>query len=433
MAVSAEVSGSSSSNPGHGPRAELCEPPPRAAVQGRFSLCVLFFLHAAAMAAYAVPFPTVLKAYGLGDYVAIAVGTGCIAAFISPMVAGSLADRRVPPERLLAVLCLFSAVLLTLTHVAVERHWGPGVFLALMMGYALANAPGFTLVTSIVLSRLSDARREFGPIRVWATWGWMLASYTVGAVFHLDHSPAAGYAAGGIFLAEAIYCMTLRPTHPAPGKSPRRLRDFFGWEALTLFRNPDHRLIFITAALFSALMSSLYIYTVLHLEAVGDSSPSRTMALAQLCEGIATFGLAAFLLRFRIKWLLTAGLVLGCLRYVLMSLNVMPALVASVALHGPLFVVFYLTCQIYLEQRVDPSIRTQSQSLLSLMNSGLGNAIGYITIRFWYNGCTRNGATDWPLFWGVLAGGVGALIVLFLICYKGRSRTPSAVAPVPGS
>jgi MFS family permease len=393
-------------------------------VEGRGSLCILFFLHAAAMAAYAVPFPTVLKSHGLGDYVAWAVGTGSLAAFISPMVAGALADRRVPPERLLAVLCLLSGVLLILTHAAVQFQWGPRTFLTLMMAYALSNAPGFTLVTSIVLSRLTDARREFGPIRVWATWGWMLASFCMGAVLHFDHSPAAGYVGGGIFLAEAIYCMTLRPTRPPPDKAPRRFRDFFGWEALALLRHPDHRLIFLTAAIFSALMSTLYVYTVRHLEAAGDTTPSTTMSLAQLCEGLATFGLAAVLLRFRIKWLLVAGLVMGFLRYVLLALDVMPAMVMSVALHGPLFVVFYLTCQIYLEQRVDPRMRTQSQALFSLMNSGVGNAVGYLVIMWWFNRCTQGEVTEWPRFWGVLAGGVAVLIVLFIAGYKGQRRPP---------
>ena len=409
-----------------GPPNEPCAPPGavlRGAplVEGRFSLCVLFFLHAAAVAAYVVPFPNVLKAYGLKDLVAYAVGTGSLAAFISPMIAGSLADRRVPPERLLAVLCTLSGTLLILVHVAVQQQWGPKVFLSLMMAYALCNAPGFSLVTSIVLSRLTDARREFGPIRVWATWGWMIASFAIGALL-LDHSPAAGYIAGGIFLVEAAYCLTLRPTRPPPDKAPRRLRDFFGWDALALLRHPDHRMIFLTAALFSALMSSYYIYTVRHLESAGDTMPSATMSLAQLCEGLATFGLAAVLLRFRIKWLLTAGLLIGVLRYTLLALDVRPAMVASVCLHGPLFVVFYLTCQIYLEQRVDPRIRTQSQALLSLMNNGIGNALGYLLTLWWFRQCEHGDTVDWPRFWSVLAVAGMALTVLFVVSYKGQKR-----------
>jgi len=402
---------------------EAGKPP---AVPGRFSLCVLFFLHAAAMAGYAVPFPNVLKAHGLGEYLAWAVGTGSVAAFISPMIAGSLADRRVPPERLLAVLCFASGVLLVLTHAAVQLHWGPRAFLGLMMAYALCNAPGFSLVTSIVLSRLTDARVEFGPIRVWATWGWMAASFCMGAVFHFDHSPAAGYVAGGIFILEAAYCLSLRPTHPPPDKAPRRLRDFFGWEALALLRHPDHRLIFLTSALFSALMSTLYLYTVQHLESAGDATPSTTMALAQFCEGLATFGLAAVLLRFRIKWLLVAGLMMGMTRYLLLMMDVMPALVLSVALHGPLFVTFYLTCQIYLEQRVDPRMRSQSQALFSLMNNGLGNALGYVTIHWWFAQCTSGKVTDWPRFWGTLAAGVAVLTAVFIAGYKGARRAEPA-------
>ena len=396
--------------------------PPSKAVDGRFSLCVLFFLHAAAMAAYAVPFPNVLKAHGLKDFVAYAVGTGSVAAFISPMIAGALADRRFSPERMLAVLNVLSGTLLILVHYSVQEGWGPRAFLGLMMAYALCNAPGFSLVTSIVLSRLSDARREFGPIRVWGTWGWMLASLAVGAVLQLDQSPAAGYVGGGIFFVEAVYCLTLRPTRPPPDTTPRRLRDFFGWEALALLRHPDHRLIFLTAALFSALMSTFYLYTVRHLKDAGDASPSTTMAFAQVLEGLATFGLAAVLLRFRIKWLLTAGLLLGTIRYLLLAMDVRPAMVASVCLHGPLFVVFYLTCQVYLEQRVDPRIRSQSQALLSLMNNGIGNALGYLTILWWFHQCEHGETVDWPRFWSVLAACTAALTVLFVAGYKGQKR-----------
>ena len=52
---------------------------------------------AAAMAAFTVPLANVLKAYGISDSaITLAFCTGGIAAFISPMIAGSLADRRVP-------------------------------------------------------------------------------------------------------------------------------------------------------------------------------------------------------------------------------------------------------------------------------------------------------------------------------------------------
>ncbi|HWB03017.1 MAG TPA: MFS transporter [Verrucomicrobiales bacterium] len=382
---------------------------------------MLFFLHAGAMAAYAVPFPNVLDAHGLGAFAVLAVGTGSVAAFISPMIVGTLADRKFSPERLLATLTFLSGTLLILVHCAVQFGWGTNVFLSLMMAYALSNAPGFSLVTSVVMSRLSDARRQFGPIRVWATIGWMVASMVVGIML-APQSPAAGYVGGGIFLAESIFCLTLRPTRPPEDRTPRRLRDYFGWDAMILLRHPDHRLIFFTSALFSALLSTFYLYTVRHLKVAGDAKPALTMGVAQFFEGVATFGLAAVLLRFRIKWVLTAALFIGVLRFALLALDKYPPIVASVCLHGPLFVLYYLTCQIYLEQRVDSRIRSQSQALLSLMNSGVGNLVGYTIIAWWYEFCRHGNLVDWPRFWGVLGIAAGLLTIMFVIGYKGRKR-----------
>ncbi len=392
---------------------------------GKGPLAVLFFLHAAAMAAYTVPLANVLKAYGISPgAITLAFCTGGVAAFISPMMAGSLADRRVPPERLLAGLCFASAVLLWLTYQAIGGHWGTAWVLGSMMAYALVAAPGFGLLTSIVLSRLTDARREFGPLRAMATWGWMGASYLI-ALMHLDFSPQSGNLAAGLFAAEGLFCLTLRPTRPTPSREPRRWRDFFGWEALRLLRHPDHRNIFLTSALFSALLSTFYRYSTPHLADLGTAEPSRTMAGAQFWEGLAMLGLGWLLTRFRLKWVLLAGLVIGSFRLALMATDQASWLAISIALHGPVFVLFYPTTQIYLEQRVDHGLRAQSQALLSLLNSGFGNLSGYLLISLWHSACTTAaGTVDWPRFWTPLAIAAAALSVYFCFSYQGQKRTP---------
>lgn len=387
-------------------------------------LAVLFFLHAAALACYTVPLANVLKTHGIGDgAITLAFCTGGVAAFISPMIAGSLADRRVPPERLLAFLCLGSAGCLILTYQAIAGHWGTPWVLGSMMAYALCNAPGFGLLTSIVLSRLTDARREFGPLRAWATWGWMVASFSISWVLQADFSPVAGYSAAGIFLVEALFCLRLKPTRPAESREPRRLRDFFGWEALQLLKHPDHRIIFLTSAVFSALLSTFYRYSSAHLKDLGDATPSLTMGLAQVLEGFAMFALAGLLLRFRLKWVLLAGLLLGVVRLGLMATHQHGWLALSIALHGPVFVLFYPTSQIYLEQRVAPRLRAQSQALLSLLNSGVGNLSGYFLIGLWHHACTSPaGMTDWPRFWAALALLTAAVAAFFTLTYKGQKR-----------
>lgn len=415
------ASSSSSPSPGSVP-ASLTEPGASPGV-GKVPLAVLFFLHAAAMAANTVPLANVLKSHGIsGQATTFAFCTGGIAAFISPMIAGSLADRRVAPERLLAALCYGSACFLTLTYWAIQHHWGTACVLGSMMAYALVTAPGFGLLTSIVLSRLKDARKEFGPLRAWATWGWMVSSFSISWLLHADKSPASGYGAAVIFLVEACFCLTLRPTPPTPSKAPRRWRDFFGWEALQLLRHPDHRLIFLTSVIFSAILSTFYRYSSAHLLDLGDPSPSATMGFAQVLEGIAMFALAGLLTRFRLKWVLLAGLLAGVLRMGLMATNMQSLLVLSIALHGPVFVLFYPTTQIYLEQRVDHHLRAQGQALLSLLNSGVGNLSGYLLIGIWHTHCTTAAGVDWTKFWTPIGIGTALLSLFFAVFYQGNKR-----------
>ncbi|RYD37747.1 MAG: hypothetical protein EOP86_02740 [Verrucomicrobiaceae bacterium] len=397
--------------------------------QGKVPLAVLLFLHCAALAAVTVPMSNVLHAHGFSaGTITWAFCASGIAAFISPMLVGSLADRSVAPERLMAGICFASAFFLALTFFSVDRGWGEGWFLGLMMIYALMMAPGFGLLTSIVLSRLRNAQREFGLLRAWATWGWLSASLGVSLVLHADHSTRSAYGAAVIYVIEGCFCLWLKPTRPLASRLPRRVRDFFGWEALQLLRHPDHRIIFVTSAVFSAVLSSFYRYSPEHLRELGNAAPSAVMSTAQMLEGVAMVTLSLLLARLRLKWVLAAGLLGGVLRLWLMSLNELPWMVASIALHGPVYVLYFTTSQIYMEQRVADRLRAQGQALLTLLNSGVGNLSGYVIILWWHGKCETAAGMDWARFWQGITAVCAVVAVLFLILYRGRKGTPSASA-----
>ena len=90
------------------------------------------------------------------------------------------------------------------------------------------------------------------------------------------------------------------------------------------------------------------------------------------------------------------------------------------ALHGCSFALVFITAQIYLDQRVDVAWRARAQALMSLINSGVGNLIGYLGTGWWFAVCTENTITHWPLFWGVLAAAVAVVLVYFLAAYRGQ-------------
>jgi MFS family permease len=145
------------------------------------------------------------------------------------------------------------------------------------------------------------------------------------------------------------------------------------------------------------------------------------MSLAQTTEIAAIFSLGWLLLKWRMKWIFTLGLGFGVLRFALSAVNSKTWLLAGIALHGASFALVSITAQIYLEQRVDTAWRARAQALLTLMNSGVGNLIGYLGTGWWFTACARPAGTQWTLFWGGLSAMVAAVLIYFLTAYRGKS------------
>jgi lipoprotein signal peptidase len=94
-------------------------------------------------------------------------------------------------------------------------------------------------------------------------------------------------------------------------------------------------------------------------------------------------------------------------------------------LHGASFVLVFVTAQIYLNHRIDAAWRTRAQALLTFLNGGVGNLIGYLGTGWWFDACTPNGQTHWPIFWGALAAMVVCVMIYFLAAYRGKEINTS--------
>ncbi len=104
------------------------------------------------------------------------------------------------------------------------------------------------------------------------------------------------------------------------------------------------------------------------------------MSLGQVTEVIAMFSLGVLLLKWRLKWIITFGLTFGVLRFAFSAVNSKAWLLVGILLHGCSYTLVFTTAQIYLDQRVDATWRARAQALLSLMNSGVGNLLGYLGV-----------------------------------------------------
>ena len=392
-------------------------------------LMILFFIQAAAMAIWFVPLGPVLDAHGMHDIKPYAFAASALAAFVSPLMFGAMAVRHVAPAQVLRWLASATAVMMAVIATAIRNTWNPWVVLALIQIFSLSYAPMFSISTALVLARLQNAQKEFGPIRSLATAGWMGGALLISAL-NLDRSALAAYLGAVFWLLVAMFTYLL-PSLEVP-KAAQHLswHERLGLDALTLLKDRETRVVFLTTTLFSIPICAFYPYAPTHLHALGFAHTSAWMSLGQVSEIIAMFSLAWLLANWRLKWIFACGLGFGVLRFALSALNSQATLLPGVTLHGASFVLVFITAQIYLNQRIEAAWRSRAQALLTLMNGGVGNLIGYLGTGWWFNACTVRGETHWPLFWGALSLAVVGVMVYFLAAYRGQPRRSAKVQVV---
>ncbi len=383
-------------------------------------LMILFFIQAAAMAVWFVALGPILDAHGMNAIKPYAFAAIALASFFSPLMFGAMADRHVPPAKILRWLAFATGITMAVIGMAIQNGWNPWLILALIQIFALSYAPMFSISTALVLARLEDANKEFGPVRALATIGWICGAVLISAL-SLDRSAFAMYLGAVFWLMVAAFTFFL-PQLEIP-KSAEHLswHERLGLDALTLLRDRDTRVVFVTTTLFNIPLCAFFPYAPTHLHELGFTHTSAWMSLAQTTEIVGMFGLAWLLHNWRLKWIFAAGLVLGVARFVLSAMNTKTSLLLGVSLHGASFVLVFITAQIYLNQRIDAAWRSRAQALLTLLNGGVGNLIGYLGTGWWFDACTKTSQTHWPIFWGALAASVGIVMIYFLAAYRGTS------------
>jgi MFS family permease len=390
-------------------------------------LMILFFIQSAAMGIWFVPLGPILDANELHVIKPFAFAASALAAFISPLMFGAMADRHTPPAQVLRWLATATGIMMAVIATAVRGHWNAWLVLALIQVFSLSYAPMFSISTALVLARLQNAHREFGPVRSLATIGWMSGAMLIGFL-GLDRSALAPYLGATVWLLVAAFTYFLPALEIPVSAEHLSWRERLGLDALTLLKDRDTRVVFVTTTLFNIPLAAFYPYAPVHLRDLGFADTSAWMSLAQTTEMIAMFSLGWLLLNWRLKWIFAAGLGFGVARFAFSGLNTNHTLLLGIILHGASFVLVFITAQIYLNQRIDPAWRTRAQALLTLLNSGVGNLIGYLGSGWWFAACTGSSGTHWTVFWWGLMAAVIAVLAYFLWVFRDQPEPVAATA-----
>ncbi|MES2594395.1 MAG: MFS transporter [Verrucomicrobiota bacterium] len=386
----------------------------------RARLAILFFVTAMPMGLWSVPLANVFTAYGKGHLVPWVLSTTAVAAFISPLFVGALADQRMAPTRLMRWLALLTSVSMSFTCLALHWKLSDALVLCCAQVQALVQTPVWSIASSIIFAQLQDPKRQFGPLRAFATFGWMCGCWIISFVLSGDASLKSGFTAAGLWAVVSVLTKLLPDVTPADDGAHRTWWQILGLDALSLLKHRDHRIVFITAALYCIPLAAFYPYTALQLKDHGVKNVAAVMSLAQTTEILTMVFLSGLLARFRLKWVFMSGIAICVVRYSLNATDELPWIIVGTTLHGFAFTLYFITTQIYLEERIDPRWRVRAQALLALLMSGVGNLLGYLGGGWWHLASQVEGHADWKHFWWGETALTAVVCLFFALAYRGR-------------
>src|SRR3977135_1163533 len=113
-----------------------------------------------------------------GEQIGLAAGTTALAAMISPFFVGMIADRFMATERIIAALAGLGGIVLFFASMQTTF----GGFYGVLLIYTLCYMPTLALSNSLSFRQMADPGREFPPIRVLGTIGWIVAGLFIGTL-----------------------------------------------------------------------------------------------------------------------------------------------------------------------------------------------------------------------------------------------------------
>lgn len=361
------------------------------------------------------------------------MAVAAVGLWIAPFVVGQLVDRWIAAEKYLAFSHFLGGLALYWMATAAEAY-GRGesnfqVLAGLCGLFAVAYFPTVPLTTALCFRHLPQPEAQFGRVRVWGTWGWMLSG--AGLSLWLARDELLGWALGAypettflptlrtwigwlpapapsdcfrmsalLSFALSSFCILL--PHTPPLKAPQDSVRVAPLAVAAMFRDRSFTVFVAVAVLMAILVVPLFnlaapnlVGRLLKERGFSNDWVPAAMLIGQISEFPALLLLPWSLRKFGMKFSFTLGIAAWAFRFALFTAALeasqwsaaYPARVeqtrfwlvtVGLSLHGVCHVFLIIVAQLYLDAKCRKDLRVSAQNLLSFLTLGIGMPLGSI-------------------------------------------------------
>ncbi|GHU70208.1 xanthosine permease [Bacteroidia bacterium] len=355
-----------------------------------------------------------------------------IASLFMPALVGIIADRWVPAQKLYGICHLLGAVFLLAA--SFQTDYAPLYVLMLLsvMVYMPTLALSYTVAYNALAKENKDVVKDFPPIRVWGTIGFICAMWTVDLTgFKISEVQLYVSAISSLILG--IYSFFLPACEVNKNPESKSLVDVLGLRAFTLFKDKQMAVFFLFSMLLGAalqitngfgdLFLSSFAAIPEYAHSFGVEHSVILLSVSQISETLFILTIPFFLNRFGIKKVMLLSMFAWVLRFGLFGLgnpgSGLPLLILSMIVYGMAFDFFNISGSLYVEQTTDSKIRASAQGLFMLMTNGVGAIIGsYAAGAIVNHYVTQSETPNWPMAWYIFAAYALIIGILFAFCFK---------------
>lgn len=422
-------------------------------------------LEFAVWGAYLTSMSNYMGSAGLGYLIAWFFAIQGLVCLIMPALIGIVADKYIPPQRLLAICQLLAGSAMAgcwwlgYTSPQPSAVWFTVWFTVSSMFFMPTVALCNSVIFKLLRRRGEDTVSVFPRIRVFGTIGFIAAMLFVncagvgdnGLEFSLSGTNRFQFqywqflVSALLSVTLCVYSLTLPNVGVVTQPGNDTLFDRLGLRALSIFRSSRIVVFFIFSMLmgmcvkvtngFSGPFITSFMADTRYAASFGAANATLLTSISQLSEALCILLVPLMMKRYGVKVVLTIAMVAWALRFGSFGLGNpgegLWLLIFSMIVYGVAFDFFNIAGAIYLERETDRRYTASAQGLWMMLSNGVGASVGTVLAGYvidhychWVPSPVNPKMSllvgDWTAAWMIFAAFALITAIAFSICFHPR-------------